>query len=179
MPVLNIHPMLWHFFFCLIALAGAVTYSGEAQTASPGDSDYQLLINGDVPDTMVVGPADLARLKQHSVKTKNSDGKTSVYKGPMLIDVLKLAGLAFGETMKGPRLASYLLVTCRDNYKVVIALPELDPAFTDKVILVATLKDGKPLPQSEGPLRIVIPNEKRQARWARQLQTLTIMRQSP
>jgi hypothetical protein len=62
-----------------------------------------------------------------------------------------------------------------DGYRVVIALPEMDPAFTDKEIVLAFLKDGKPLDEKEGPYRIVIPDEKRPARWIRQLTALKIV----
>jgi hypothetical protein len=57
----------------------------------------------------------------------------------------------------------------------VIALPEIDPAFTTKQIILAFLRDGKPLDDKEGPYRIVIPNEKRPARWARQVTALRIV----
>jgi hypothetical protein len=57
----------------------------------------------------------------------------------------------------------------------VFALPELDPAFTDKQVLLAFLKDGKALDDKEGPYRIVIPDEKRMARWVRQVTTLKIV----
>lgn len=62
------------------------------------------------------------------------------------------------------RLSSCLLVKADDSYRVVIALPELDPAFTDKQTLLVFLRDGKPLGEKEGPYRIVIPDEKRMAR---------------
>ena len=62
-----------------------------------------------------------------------------------------------------------------DGYRVVIALPELDPAFTDKQFVLAFLKDGKVLDEKEGPYRIVIPEEKRMARWVRQVTTLKIV----
>ena len=81
----------------------------------------------------------------------------------------------FGTSVKGKRLASYLLVEAADGYRVVIALPELDPAFTDKQVVLAFLKDGKPLDEKEGPYRIVIPDEKRMARWVRQVTTLKIV----
>jgi hypothetical protein len=57
---------------------------------------------------------------------------------------------------------------------VVIALPELDNAFTDKQFVLAFLKDGKALDGKEGPYRIVIPDEKRMARWVRQVTALKI-----
>jgi hypothetical protein len=53
--------------------------------------------------------------------------------------------------------------------------PELDPAFTDKQIVLSFLKDGKPLDDKEGPYRIVIPEEKRMARWVRQVTVLKIV----
>lgn len=72
-------------------------------------------------------------------------------------------------------MASCLLVEAADGYRVVISLPELDPAFTDKQIILAFLKDGKTLDDKEGPYRIVIPDEKRMARWVRQVTTLKIV----
>jgi len=59
--------------------------------------------------------------------------------------------------------------------RAVIALPELDPAFTDKLVVLAFLREGKPLSEKEGPFRIVIPDEKRMARWVRQVTTLKIV----
>jgi hypothetical protein len=81
--------------------------------------------------------------------------------------------VGFGE-MKGKKLASCLLVEAADGYEVVIALPEIDRAFTDRQFVLAFLKDGKPLDDKEGPYRIVIPDEKRMARWVRQVTALKI-----
>jgi hypothetical protein len=72
-------------------------------------------------------------------------------------------------------LASCLLVEAADGYRVVIALPEIDPAFTDKQFVLAFLKDGKALDEKEGPYRIVIPDEKRMARWVRQVTMLKMV----
>jgi DMSO/TMAO reductase YedYZ molybdopterin-dependent catalytic subunit len=66
-------------------------------------------------------------------------------------------------------------VHAADGYRVVIALREMDPAFSDKQIILAVLKDGKPLDDKEGPYRIVVPDEKRMARWVRQVTTLKIV----
>jgi hypothetical protein len=61
--------------------------------------------------------------------------------------------------MKGKRLTDCLLVEAADGYRAVIALPELDPAFTDKQTLLGFLRDGKPLGGKEGPYRIQMKNE--------------------
>jgi hypothetical protein len=93
-----------------------------------------------------------------------------------LVELLKTAGVKFGQDLRGPALATYLVVEAADGYRAVFALPELDPAFTDRVILLADRRDGKPLDEREGPLRIVVPGEKRAARWVRQVVALKVGR---
>jgi hypothetical protein len=78
--------------------------------------------------------------------------------------------------LRGDNLATYVLVRAADGYKVVFPLAELDPAFTDRVVLLAELRDQKPLTDPEGPLRLVIPDEKRRARWVRQVTSVTVER---
>jgi hypothetical protein len=106
---------------------------------------------------------------------KASDhGKDAVFEGVALVDVLKLAGVEFGESLRGKRLASFLLVEA-DGYKAVFALPELDPGFSDKIVLLADKRDGQPLPKNAGDLQIVVPDEKRAGRWVRQVISLKII----
>ena len=118
--------------------------------------------------------ADLEALP-HVKVTTGSAGASATFEGVALGALLAKAGVGFGETLRGKRMASCLLVEAADGYRAVIALPELDPAFTDKQIVLAFLKDGKPLDDKEGPYRIVIPDEKRMARWVRQVTVLKIV----
>jgi len=111
----------------------------------------------------------------HAKVTTGASGASATFEGVALEAVLEKAGVEFGQTLKGKRLTSCLLVEAADGYRVVIALPEIDPAFTDKQVVLAFLKDGKPLDEKEGPYRIVIPDEKRMARWVRQVTTLKIV----
>jgi hypothetical protein len=122
----------------------------------------------------VLTRADLESLPRVRVTTAKP-GSSTVFDGVALQAVLEKAGVPFGETLRGKRLASCLLVEAADGYRAVIALPELDPAFSDKQIILAFSKDGKPLDDKEGPYRIVIPEEKRMARWVRQVTTLKIV----
>src|SRR5262249_38906696 len=93
-----------------------------------------------------------------------------------LSEILKLAGVKSGEALRGKELALFLIADAADGYRAVFALAELDHAFTDRILIVADKRDGKPLAEKEGPLRLVVPDEKRQARWVRQLTSLTIRR---
>lgn len=117
--------------------------------------------------------ADIEALP-HVKVTTSASGTSMTFEGTSLKAVLERGGIGFRETMKGKRLASCLLVEAADGYRVVIALPEIDEAFTDKQFVLAFLKDGKPLDDKEGPYRIVIPDEKRMARWVRQVTALKI-----
>ena len=117
--------------------------------------------------------ADLEALPHIKVTTR-VPGTAATFEGVTIKAVMEKAGVGFGETLRGKRLASYLLVEAADGYRVVIALPELDSAFTDKQVILAFLKDGTPLDEKEGPYRIVIPDEKRMARWVRQVTTLKV-----
>lgn len=119
--------------------------------------------------------ADLDSLPHVKVTASEHSSASVTFEGVLLKSVLEKAGVPFGESMKGKRLTSCLLVEAADGYRVVIALPELDPAFTDKQTVLAFLRDGKPLGEKDGPYRIVIPNEKRMARWVRQVTTLRIV----
>ena len=118
----------------------------------------------------------MAKLPRQTVSAKDHYGKTAIFEGVALVEVLRLAGVEFGEKLRGKSLALFLVVDAADGYRAVFALPELDPAFTDQIIILADRRDGKALSEAEGPWRIVVPNEKRQARWVRQIVTLTVRR---
>ncbi|HXM62063.1 MAG TPA: molybdopterin-dependent oxidoreductase [Terriglobales bacterium] len=134
----------------------------------------QLTVQGENGKPTVLTRADIEALP-HAKVTTSASGTSVTFEGVALVAVLEKAGVEFGASLKGKRLASYLLVEAADSYRVVIALPELDPAFTDKQTVLAFLKDGKPLDEKEGPYRVVIPDEKRMARWVRQVTTLKIV----
>jgi hypothetical protein len=134
----------------------------------------QLTVELEAGQQKVLTRAEIEALPHIKVSTA-IHGTPATFEGVALQAVLEKAGVQFGESLRGPRMASCLLVEAADAYRVVIALPEIDPAFTTKQIILAFLRDGKPLDDKEGPYRIVIPNEKRPARWARQVTALRIV----
>src|SRR5262245_4247903 len=151
--------------------------SASAQSVSTSSqSEYKLRVVGEVEKSLNLGPADIAKLPRRSVRAKGHEGTESTFEGVALVDVLQLAGVKFGDGLRGKSLALYLVVEGADGYQAVFALPELDPAYTDKVVLLADTRDGKKLNDGEGSLRIVVPGEKRQARWVRQVTTLIVKR---
>jgi hypothetical protein len=134
----------------------------------------QLTVQVEAGKQVVLTRAEIEALPHVKVAT-SAAGESATFEGIALAAALEKAGVALGQTLKGKRLASCLLVEAADGYRVVIALPEMDPAFTDKKVVLAFSKDGKPLDEREGPYRIVMPDEKRPARWVRQVTTLKIV----
>ena len=134
----------------------------------------QLTIQTENGKQTVLRRSDVESLPHVQVTTHGSES-SATFEGVALRAVLERAGVEFGHSMRGKRLASCLLVEAADGYRAVIAFPELDPDFTDKEVVLAYLQDGKPLDAKAGPYRIVIPEEKRMARWVRQVIQLKIV----
>lgn len=137
-----------------------------------------LSVTGEVEKPLKLSASDLSKLPHRSIRAKGHDGQKSEFEGVPVVEILKLAGVKFGEDLRSKSLALYLVVEAVDGYRAVYALPELDPAFTDKLILLVEKRDGKLLDSKEGPLRIVVPDEKRQGRWVRQVVGLVVKRSS-
>jgi hypothetical protein len=115
-----------------------------------------------------------AGLPRKSVRAKGHDGTEAEYDGVPLAAVLAHGKVTLGEKLRGPLMANYLLVEAADGYKAVFALQEIDPASSDKAILLADRRDGKPLDEKHGPYQIIVPGEKRQSRWVRMVRALKV-----
>src|SRR5215813_14157521 len=135
-----------------------------ADAQAQGSSVPILKVSGEVSSPLQLSAADFAKLPRTSTKAKDHSGKESVFEGVSLVEILKLAGLKFGEELRGKQMALFLVVDAADGYRVVFALPELDPGFNDKLVLLADRRDGSPLTTRDGPLQIIVPAEKRQGR---------------
>jgi DMSO/TMAO reductase YedYZ molybdopterin-dependent catalytic subunit len=150
------------------------------QAASPakpsaGPSDFK--IGGDVTTPLDLTVADLKGMARKTLKVDNPHSKKKeVYEGVLVEDLLRKAGVPQGEQLRGPAMATYVLVEAADNYRVVFALEELNSSFMDSEIILADTMDGAPIPGALGPFRLVAPHEKRPARWVEMVKSLTVVR---
>ncbi|MBO9733176.1 MAG: molybdopterin-dependent oxidoreductase [Chitinophaga sp.] len=122
-------------------------------------------VEGEVNTPLKLSSSDIAAMQQITVTATDKDGKAHRYTGVPLYHILQQAGVTLGAQLRGANMTKYLLVKSADGYKVIFALPELDSIFTDRQILLANQVDGQPLPAEKGPFRIVVPGEKKPARW--------------
>lgn len=137
-------------------------------------NDQTLSVTGEVATPLTLTRQDLAAFNPVSVKVTDRDNKTHEFRGVPLFELLQKAGVTTGSKLRGENLAKYLLIGAADGYEVVYSLPEIDPEFTDQVVLLALEKDGKPLPAGEGTFRLIAPHDKKQARWVRELRTIKV-----
>ena len=155
---------------CIAATIVWTTTFAAAQTTSQA-----LTVAGDVGTPLSVTPEQLKAFPRTKVEVKE-DGRTLVYEGVLVGEILKRAGVALGTELRGNAIASYVVASATDGYQVVFSLAELDPGFTSNDIIVADTIDGKPLFAYQGPLRIVAPKDARAARSIRMLQRLDVVR---
>lgn len=161
-----------------IALAAAVTLATPiiltAQPAGPAPPASLTLVGLD-GRTRSVSPADLARLVRHDT-TVSAHEVSGRYSGVALTDLLALVNAPLADSLRGRSLATYVVAEASDGYRVLFSIVELDSKFTDRVVILADRKDGQPLPAAEGPYRLIVPGEKRPARWARQVIRISLGR---
>jgi hypothetical protein len=153
-------------FVALIILLLCSGVSIRAQQAAPASIE----IAGDVSSPIAVTAADLSALPQVTVMSG-----TTAYEGVLLEDVLKRAGAVSGSSLKGKALSTYVLAEGRDGYAVVFSLGELDSAISDGQVVLAETSGGKPLAETQGPFRLVLPKDKIGARSVRMLSKLTVV----
>lgn len=158
-----------------VGLATA-TLPGAYGQAIPAAPPATLRLEGLVATPRTFTAAELAALPRTEQKTTDRDGKPHVYSGVALREVLHLAGAPEGKGIHGPVLAEAVLATAADGYQVVFALPEIDADFSPQTILLADRRDGQPLPPHDGPYQLIVPLEKKPARWVRQLTSLKVVK---
>jgi hypothetical protein len=101
-------------------------------------------------------------------------GTPATFEGVLLTDVLAKVDLPLGEKFHSTGASYYMVVEAKDGYRATFAWAELDSTFMDKAVYVVMKRDGKPLSEKDGPFQLVVPDEKRAARWVRQVTALKI-----
>ncbi|MFT4032359.1 MAG: molybdopterin-dependent oxidoreductase [Siphonobacter sp.] len=133
-----------------------------------------LKVSGEVTQPIQLQATDLKAMPHLEVKATDRDGKEHIYSGILLADILKKAGVTLGGQLRGENLVKYAIFRAADGYEVLFALPELDPEFSNQPIILADATDGAALPTGVGPYRVVVPNEKKPARWIREIREIEI-----
>jgi DMSO/TMAO reductase YedYZ molybdopterin-dependent catalytic subunit len=127
----------------------------------------------------VLGTFSLASLEAAgavAVTVEDDSGQSSEYTGVPIAQLLESVGVPLGKAVRSERLAEFVMVRAADGYRVLFSLAEIDPIFRERTLLLCYRKNGSPLPGTEGPLRVIVADEKRHARWVRQVTAIELGR---
>src|SRR5947207_11934114 len=80
--------------------------------------------------------AQIAALPRTTV-TISDHGTSATFEGTELANLLAMAGVPHGEKLRGKELAGYVMIEAADGYRALFALPEADPTFHDRKVILA------------------------------------------
>jgi hypothetical protein len=139
----------------------------------------QLKINGLDGKSITLSLEDFAALPHKTVSVFNSHSKTNEkYSGVPLADLLAKVGVPLGEQVKGKVFLTGIVAEGTDNYDVLYALAEVDPSIHAGDVIVADSVDDHKL-EKDGAFKMVSTQEKRPARWVRNLASITVIEVKP
>jgi Oxidoreductase molybdopterin binding domain len=167
-PVLAL--MLWG------GTPGAVAQEMEHSAPSPST---HLTIKTYDGKTLTLSPEELAALPHRSVSVFNAHSKANeTYSGVPLADLLSKAGVPLGESVRGKLFLTAVVASGVDGYGVLYSLAEVDPSIHTGDVIVADSVDGKKL-DKDGAFKMVSSEERRPARWVRNLTSISVVKVEP
>lgn len=140
--------------------------------AEPAGAVLTIALRGSAPVALSIEA--LKAMPAASVQVEDDSGSSADYTGITLSALLAASGVEFGKVVRGERLTEYVLVSAADGYRALFSIAEVDPAFTNRTILLCYAKWGASLPEKEGPLRIIARDDGRRARWVRNVTSITV-----
>ncbi len=160
-------------FLCLLSLG---SLAAKAQSASGDSPTAQVpaplkITFGEKSATWT--PAQLAAQPQTTVSVYNEHTKANeTYTGVPLIALLTPLGVH--DKPRGKDLRLYVVAAGSDGYEVIYSIGEITPDVSKSAVIVADSENGKPL-AADGPLKLIATDEKRPARWVRNLVAIRVL----
>jgi len=149
--------------------------SSPAPAATGGPNDQLKISAHAYHEDLLVKVSDLKAMPRTTVTVHNEHSKAEeTYSGVRLATLLEKMGAPLGHDLRGAALSGYLVATGADGYVAVIALAEADPAFHSGEVIVADTMNGAPLDAKSGPFKLVVTEDKRPARWVRNLVSIEL-----
>lgn len=104
------------------------------------------------------------------------DGQVVAYSGVPLALILEKQ--AKGGTMAGLRNLSdsVLLVRGSDGYQAALSAAAVGMDPKGERYFLAVARDGKPLGQGQGPVRLIVPDDPKHVRWVKDVATIRLVR---
>jgi hypothetical protein len=159
-------------------LCGAIP-AQQVEHSAPSAPSTRLTIKTYDGKTLTFSPEEIAALPHKSVSVLNAHSKEQEqYAGVPLADLLSKAGVPLGEGVRGKLFLVGVVATGTDGYSVLYSLAEVDPAIHTGDVIVADTLDGQKFTK-DGAFKMVSSEERRPARWVRNLTSISVVKVEP
>ncbi len=108
-----------------------------------------------------------------TVHNGHSDRNES-YSGVPVKELLAMVAPATGSAPKISQNMQVVIAGATDGFRVAIALCDIDPDCRNGQAIVADSESSSPL-QADGAFKLILTEDKKPSRWARNLNSLTVM----
>jgi hypothetical protein len=133
-----------------------------------------LTVTGISGTAKTLSPADIKALPHITVNVHNAHtNKDESYSGVAVKDLLAIVAPAKGEGPKVSGNMTLVIAGATDGFQIAITLCDTNPECRNGQSIVADTLDGAPL-STDGAFKLVLSEDKKPARWARNLQSLTV-----
>ncbi len=162
----------------MLCCGPAVAAAQQMEHSAPSPSTH-LTIKTYEGKTLTLSPEELAALPHKSVSVYNAHSKANeTYSGVPLADLLSKVGVPLGESVRGKVFLTGVVASGVDGYGVLYSLAEVDPSIHTGDVIVADSVDGKKL-EKDGAFKMVSSEERRPARWVRNLTSISVVEVEP
>jgi DMSO/TMAO reductase YedYZ molybdopterin-dependent catalytic subunit len=134
-----------------------------------------LTIRGAVERPLSLSLSDLQAMPRTKLEIPEKSGVEATFKGVTLFEVVMRSKPKLTEHCCSNAINTMVVIKAADNYQAAFSLPELDPKFSSKAILLADRRNGQPLGTAQGPLQNIVPSDKVHARWVRRVNLIEIL----
>jgi len=162
----------------MLCCGTAVAAAQQMEHSAPSPSTH-LTIKTYEGKTLTLSPEELAALPHKSVSVFNAHSKANeTYSGVPLADLLSKVGVPLGESVRGKLFLTGVVASGMDGYGVLYSLAEVDPSIHTGDVIFADTVDGKKL-DKDGAFKMVSSEERRPARWVRNLASISVVKVEP
>jgi hypothetical protein len=153
------------------AQTGGMTMpSHEGKAPAPLSKSLTITVAG---QTATLSVADLQAMPQKTVQVHNAHtNMDESYTGIAVDELLKRYGVTLDGAGAQQVYHSYVIATGTDKYHVLFSASELQSSLHTGDAILAISMDGKSL-GADGDIKMVLPGERKPARWVRNLVSLT------
>jgi hypothetical protein len=174
--------VLLHCALAVLSCSSIVTTLSAQEMmdhSRPAVPSTSLKIQGLDGKSITLSPDEFAALPHKSITVFNAHSTADEkYSGVSLVDLLAKVTVPLGEKVRGKIFLTGVIAQGTDNYAVLYSLAEVDPSIHTGDVIVADSVDDHKL-EKDGAFKMVSTEEKRPARWVRNLASIAVVEVKP